>query len=69
MRFSVAEKLGSVPGSSMRAPMCEGVPEKLRGRRAAFSPSTLRLPELGATSPAAIFMVVDLPAPFLPTKP
>ena len=49
--------------------MREGAPEKLPGRREASSPSTVRVPELGLTSPVAIFMVVDFPAPFLPTKP
>ena len=67
--FSVAEKFGSTPGSSIRAPMREGAPEKLPATCERSSPNSASCPALGVASPAIIFIVVDLPAPFLPTKP
>ena len=64
MRFSSAENVGRMPGSSMSAPTREN---PSRARRCAPKSSTE--PEVGRTSPAIIFIAVDLPAPFLPTNP
>src|SRR5687768_13149192 len=36
---------------------------------ATFLPSTCAAPDVGASSPARIFIVVDLPAPLGPMKP
>jgi hypothetical protein len=33
------------------------------------TPSSVTLPDVGSSSPAKIFMKVDLPAPFGPSKP
>ena len=81
IRFSAAEKFMSTPGSSMSAPRREGASEKLPALSAASTaprpaasaygpaPNSVRVPALGVARPAIIFMVVDLPAPFLPTNP
>ena len=66
-----------MPGSSISAPMREKDVEKLAAREADAFPcartdtgeNNESSPEVGATRPAIIFMVVDLPAPFLPTNP
>ena len=67
MRFSNAEKFGSRPGCSISVPMREKALENPPSVRC--SSKSLMLPDVGVTSPAIIFMVVDLPAPFFPTKP
>ena len=68
MRFSNAEKFGSRPGFSMRAPMRENALENA-GVFSASVPKSFIEPAVGVLRPASIFMVVDLPAPFLPTNP
>ena len=74
IRFSSAENVGRMPGSSISAPMREKSCCELRVACATsatprVTPNNSISPEVGRTSPAIIFMAVDLPAPFLPTKP
>ena len=55
---------GWIPGLSMSAPRRRLVqPGAWRSPRISISPA------VGSTSPASIFMSVDLPAPLRPTKP
>ena len=66
-RLSRAVRLASTPGLSMSAPMREnpcGVAPPPAG-----SPKRTTSPEVGRARPQTIFIVVDLPEPFLPTKP
>ncbi len=64
-RFSVPVSPGYIAGPSISAPT--------RGRKSAGEssglPSTVPSPEVGATSPSSIAIVVVLPAPFGPMNP
>ena len=72
--FSSAVMLGYSPGFSTSVPMrtaslrgafCEALPEEPAAKRSNRRTS----PAVGRIIPQIIFIVVDFPAPFRPTKP